>query len=155
MPPNGGFGGNTGVADAHNLAWKLAFVLRGDAAPQLLDTYDAERRPVGAFTAEQAYTRYVVRLAPELKSDDMTPYVDDPPVTLGQRYGSSAIVDEDGDDARFEHPREGTGRPGFRAPHRDLGGRSTLDLFGRGFVLVSPSHASDHRLTHDPPAACP
>jgi 2-polyprenyl-6-methoxyphenol hydroxylase-like FAD-dependent oxidoreductase len=139
MPPNGGFGGNTGVADAHNLAWKLAFVLRGEAAPALLDTYDAERRPVGAFTAEQAYTRYVVRLAPELRSDDLTPYVDDPQITLGQRYRSSAILEEPGDDAPFEHPREGTGRPGFRAPHVEVGGRSTLDLFGRDFVLLRGS----------------
>ena len=140
MPPNGGFGGNTGVADAQNLAWKLAYALRGEAGPSLLDTYDAERRPVGAFTAEQAYTRYVVRLAPELKSDDLTPYVDDPPITLGHRYRSAAaIVDEDGDGADREHPREPSGRPGFRAPHVDLGGRSTLDLFGRTFVCLSPS----------------
>ena len=45
MPPTGGFGGNTGVGDAHNLAWKLA-ALRADRGPELLDTYDAERRPV-------------------------------------------------------------------------------------------------------------
>src|SRR5687768_6277624 len=55
MPPNGGFGGNTGVQDAHNLAWKLAMVLRGEAGSELLSTYDAARRPVGAFTTEQAY----------------------------------------------------------------------------------------------------
>jgi hypothetical protein len=140
MPPNGGFGGNTGIADAQNLAWKLAWVLRGDASPSLLDSYDAERRPVGAFTAEQAYTRYVVRLAPELKSDDLTPFVPDPPIALGHRYRSSAILDEGGDEPR-EDPREGTGKPGFRAPHVDLGGRSTLDLFGRGFVLLSASQA--------------
>ena len=66
MPPTGGFGGNTGVADAHNLAWKLALVLDGSAGPGLLETYDAERRPVGELTVEQAYTRYVVRLDPEL-----------------------------------------------------------------------------------------
>ena len=47
VPPNGGFGGNTGVQDAHNLAWKLAAVVKGDAGPALLDTYDAERRPLG------------------------------------------------------------------------------------------------------------
>ena len=41
MPPSGGFGGNTGVQDAHNLAWKLAWVLKGKASPELLDTYDA------------------------------------------------------------------------------------------------------------------
>src|SRR6185437_13524961 len=52
VPPNGGFGGNTGVHDAHNLAWKLAHVVHGTAGPGLLATYDAERRPVGAFTVE-------------------------------------------------------------------------------------------------------
>src|SRR5579863_5620176 len=61
MPPNGGFGGNTGIQDAHNLAWKLALVLRGIAGPELLSTYDPERRPIGEFTTEQAYTRYVTR----------------------------------------------------------------------------------------------
>jgi len=64
MPPNGGFGGNTGVQDAHNLAWKLAWVLQGRAEETLLSTYDTERRPVAAFTAEQAYTRFVTRVVP-------------------------------------------------------------------------------------------
>ena len=59
MPPYGGFGGNTGIADAHNLAWKLALVVLGEAGPELLSTYEPERRPVAAFTVEQAYTRYV------------------------------------------------------------------------------------------------
>src|SRR6185312_12822030 len=49
MPPTGGFGGNTGVADANNLAWKLAWVLRGDAGSALLETYEAERLPVARF----------------------------------------------------------------------------------------------------------
>ena len=43
MPPYGGFGGNTGIADAHNLAWKLAAVCRSDAPDSLLDTYEQER----------------------------------------------------------------------------------------------------------------
>lgn len=47
-PPTGGQGMNTGIQDAYNLAWKLALVLRGKAGPALLDSYDAERRPVGA-----------------------------------------------------------------------------------------------------------
>ena len=63
MPPNGGFGGNTGIHDAHNLAWKLAFMLKGVAGPGLADTYEAERRPVSKFTVEQAYARYVTRTA--------------------------------------------------------------------------------------------
>ena len=66
MPPTGGFGGNTGVADAHNLAWKLALVSAGLAGPRLLDTYDAERRPISALTVEQAYTRYALRVDPSL-----------------------------------------------------------------------------------------
>jgi 2-polyprenyl-6-methoxyphenol hydroxylase-like FAD-dependent oxidoreductase len=57
MPPNGGFGGNTGIQDAHNLAWKLAHVLNGLAGPDLLKTYETERRPVALFTTEQAYAR--------------------------------------------------------------------------------------------------
>jgi 2,4-dichlorophenol 6-monooxygenase len=48
-PPTGGLGLNGGVQDAHNLAWKLAAVLRGQAADQLLDSYEAERRPIAAF----------------------------------------------------------------------------------------------------------
>jgi 2-polyprenyl-6-methoxyphenol hydroxylase-like FAD-dependent oxidoreductase len=46
-PPTGAQGMNTGIQDAHNLAWKLALVLSGHAAPGLLESYDAERRPVG------------------------------------------------------------------------------------------------------------
>ena len=63
VPPNGGYGGNTGIQDAHNLAWKLAVVLAGTAGPELLQTYD-ERRPVGDLTVEQAYARYVTWVAP-------------------------------------------------------------------------------------------
>jgi 2-polyprenyl-6-methoxyphenol hydroxylase-like FAD-dependent oxidoreductase len=143
MPPTGGFGGNCGVADAHNLAWKLAWVLRDEAGPELLDTYEDERLPVAELTTEQAYTRYVVRLDPELGKEDNQPFVPDPPIELGYRYRSSAIVSGEGDDdAPFENPLEPSARPGFRAPHVDLGGgRSTLDLFGGGFVLLSPSEA--------------
>ena len=57
MPPNGGYGGNTGIHDGHNLGWKLALALKGLAGPRLLETYEAERRPAAAFTVEQAYTR--------------------------------------------------------------------------------------------------
>jgi 2,4-dichlorophenol 6-monooxygenase len=54
FPPTGGLGLNTGVQDAHNLAWKIAAVLGGSAAPALLDTYEAERRPVARYNAEQS-----------------------------------------------------------------------------------------------------
>ena len=88
VPPNGGYGGNTGVQDAHNLAWKLALTLAGVAGPGLLDTYDAERRPVGELTVEQAFTRYVTRVAPYLGTENTQPIVDDFSMEIGYRYDS-------------------------------------------------------------------
>ena len=142
MPPTGGFGGNTGVHDADNLAWKLAAVLNGTAGPELLATYDAERRPVGEFTAEQAYTRWVVRLAPELGKEGLAPFVPDAPIELGYRYRSDAIVGEEGDDgALYENPHEPSGSPGARAPHvtleRNGSPLSTLDLASPGFAVLA------------------
>jgi len=140
MPPTGGFGGNTGVHDAHNLAWKLAMVLKGMAGPALLDTYEMERRPVGHFTVEQAYTRYVTRTAPYLGAKDYQPVANDFAIELGYRYRSPAIA---GDDDAQDHqdPRQSHGSPGFRAPHLWLESKntpiSTLDLFGKCFVLLA------------------
>jgi 2,4-dichlorophenol 6-monooxygenase len=53
-PPTGGLGLNTAVQDVDNLCWKLAQVLRGHAADGLLDTYEAERRPIGAFNVKHS-----------------------------------------------------------------------------------------------------
>ena len=92
MPPNGGFGGNTGIHDAHNLAWKLAAVLGGHADPALLETYDAERRPVGRFTVGQAYTRYVKRTAPHLGEDTADPLAPDFDIEVGYLYHSGAVL---------------------------------------------------------------
>jgi 2-polyprenyl-6-methoxyphenol hydroxylase-like FAD-dependent oxidoreductase len=141
MPPNGGFGGNTGVQDAHNLAWKLALALRGVASPKLLDTYDAERRPVGALTVEQAYARYVRRTAPYLGLDTVQPLVDDWNMEIGHHYRSNAILTEPDDLAEVHtDPFKSRGRPGTRAPHlvleRDGQRRSSHDLYGRSFVLL-------------------
>jgi 2-polyprenyl-6-methoxyphenol hydroxylase-like FAD-dependent oxidoreductase len=153
MPPTGGYGGNTGVHDADNLAWKLAYVLDGRAGPQLLDTYEAERLPAGRFTTEQAYTRYVTRLDPSLGTEGLVPVVDDAVIDLGLRYRSAAIVAEDGDvtpaagadGIEWEDPNEPTGRPGFRAPHvavrRDGQDVSTLDLVGTDPVLLAGASA--------------
>ena len=71
MPPTGGFGGNTGIADAHNLAWKLALVLKAAAGPGLLDSYEAERKPQCELIVEQAYARYVKRVDPTLPATDL------------------------------------------------------------------------------------
>ena len=146
MPPYGGYGGNTGIHDAHNLAWKLAMVLNGDAGRALLGSYEAERRPVAAFTVEQAYSRYVTRAAPSLAASGMEPVVPDINIDLGYRYDSIAVVlEEGGDGALHGNPRESKGLPGTRAPHvfldRDGEKVSTLDLFGRRFSLLAGSEA--------------
>ncbi len=141
MPPTGGFGGNTGIHDAHNLAWKLAQVLKGAAGPGLLNTYEVERRPVGHFTVEQAYTRYVTRSAAYLGAKDYQPPANDFEIELGYLYRSGAILSEDASEDVHLDPRVTFGRPGARAPHLWLeqDGRriSTLDLFGDGFVLLA------------------
>jgi 2-polyprenyl-6-methoxyphenol hydroxylase-like FAD-dependent oxidoreductase len=142
MPPTGGFGGNAGVQDAHNLAWKLAMVLQGKAGPGLLATYDEERRPIGAFTVEQAYSRYVTRWAPYLGTEGMQPIANDMDIDLGYRYRSAAVIPDGEDDGRLLEPtRETKGRPGTRAPHlpikRNGDSISTLDLFGKTFTLLA------------------
>jgi 2-polyprenyl-6-methoxyphenol hydroxylase-like FAD-dependent oxidoreductase len=143
MTPTGGFGGNTGIQDAHNLAWKLALVTQGRAAPALLDSYEAERQPVGVLAIEQAYNRYVLRSDPDLGTEGMQPAVPDMHVEFN-RYRSSAVrSDADAkDDGRADiDPRQSRGLPGTRAPHVELRQGdaviSTLDLFGSGFVLLA------------------
>lgn len=133
MPPNGGFGGNTGIHDAHNIAWKLALVVAGSADPRLLETYESERKPVAAFTVEQAFSRFVARTAPWLGSTQRPePIVDDLRIELGYLYNSPRGTHLD--------PRLTMGMPGSRAPHVWLtrsGERvSTLDLAGNFLVLA-------------------
>jgi hypothetical protein len=130
------------VQDAHNLAWKLALVLKGIAGPELLTTYDAERRPVGEFTVEQAYSRYVTRWARHLGTEGIQPVANDLDVDLGYRYRSASVIPEGADDGRMiEATRETKGRPGTRAPHlflnREGEAVSTLDWFGHRFVLLA------------------
>ncbi|WP_448609898.1 FAD-dependent monooxygenase [Geodermatophilus sp. URMC 60] len=143
MPPTGGFGGNTGVADAHDLAWRLALVSQGVAGPALLESYDEERRPVSALVVEQAYTRYVLRVDPSLPREALAPQLDDPSIELGPVYRSRAVVPDDGEDdgALLDDPRRPSGRPGARAPHIpvEVDGRaaSVHDLVGPGFTLLA------------------
>jgi 2-polyprenyl-6-methoxyphenol hydroxylase-like FAD-dependent oxidoreductase len=135
MPPNGGFGGNTGIHDAHNLAWKLALVTQGHAGDQLLSTYASERKPVAQLTVEQAFSRYVARTAPWLcASPPPQAMIDDLNIELGYLYDSSQGTHAD--------PRTTCGMPGSRAPHLWLtrsGARvSTLDLVKNYTLLSGP-----------------
>ena len=141
MPPTGGFGGNTGIADAHNLAWKLAAVMDGRAGPDLLATYDAERRPAAAMTVEQAYTRYVQRVDSTLPQDDLAPPLDDAVIELGAVYSSAAIAPDGTDPASVDDPRTPSGRPGTRLPHAPVtwnGAPASLqDVVHGGFVVLA------------------
>jgi 2-polyprenyl-6-methoxyphenol hydroxylase-like FAD-dependent oxidoreductase len=140
VPPNGGFGGNTGVQDAFNLAWKLAAVVKGDAGPALLDTYEAERLPLCELTVRQAYTRYATRVVPERGTEGVEPAVADIELEIGLVVRSAAIAGEDDDGVLHLPPSALDGRPGTRAPHVRLAdGRSTLDLFGSEFVVLRPA----------------
>lgn len=139
MPPNGGFGGNTGIHDAHNIAWKLALVLAGQADPRLLDSYARERRPVATFTVEQAFARYVARTAPWLApTENPAPIVDDLQIELGYLYNSTQGTHRD--------PRTTSGMPGSRMPHlwvKRAGERvSTIDLSGDFLLLAGPEGAN-------------
>jgi hypothetical protein len=140
VPPNGGFGGNTGVQDAHNLAWKLAAVIKGEAGAALLDSYEAERLPLSRLTVQQAYTRYATRVVPERGTEGVEPPIPDIEIEIGLVMRSDAILSEDDDGALHLPPGALDGRPGTRAPHVVLGdGRSTLDLFGSQFVVLRPA----------------
>ncbi|MDE3108722.1 MAG: FAD-dependent monooxygenase [Acidobacteriota bacterium] len=147
MPPHGGFGGNTGIQDAHNLAWKLAYVLKGLAGSELLSTYDRERRSAAGFTVEQAFSRYVNRAAPYLRSENMQPLENDLNIECGYIYHSAAVIPDSANETRVHmNPRESKAMPGTRAPHLYLekdGARiSTLDLFGGNFVLITGPEAN-------------
>lgn len=137
LPPSrGGFGANVGIEDAHNLAWKLAAVLNGESRPSLLDTYDAERRPVALLCHQQIFAR----------SDghnrdgepDEAPLYDNNAMHFGVLYRSSAVLGAGPELPPAQLPEQWSGQPGTRAPHVwTEPGRSTVDLFGRGWVLVA------------------
>ncbi len=139
FPPTGGFGMNSGIQDAHNLAWKLAGVLQDWASENLIDTYESERRSVATFNCEQS-----VRNA---KGKGGSGHFFHLGQDLGFRYCDSAAVIPDGTAPPPFDVEKYTPScvPGVRAPHvwlDDRGKTSTLDLFGDRFVLVtSPTKA--------------
>jgi putative polyketide hydroxylase len=151
MSPTGAFGSNTGIQDAHNLAWKLAAVLGGWAGPGLLGSYDMERRPVAEATSARASARSVEHSHPGYTP---APGAGGPGgrkggilnVALGYRYPRGAVL---GADQAVPVVPEGvrlTGEPGSRAPHLWLnraGTRiSTLDLYEGSLVLLSSAGAA-------------
>ena len=134
MPPAGGFGLNTGVADAHNLAWKLAFVLQGQATSTLLESYDEERLPVAKQVVEHAVAELTAE-RPDMPADEGLEGGLKP--VLGFSYSSTAVLSNG---TLLGGRLDFTGRPGTRLPHVWLerqGERiSTLDLVDTSIVLL-------------------
>ena len=163
MSPTGGFGMNTGIGDAVDLSWKLAAMIEGWGGEAMLDSYEDERRPVAIRNVNEASINLELMLKPRTTKPPAEIFMAGKEhdqarrqfgawygemmkrewytigIHLGYRYDNSPIVVPDGTPAP---PLEGaryvqTSRPGARAPHAWLAdGRSTLDLFGRGFVLL-------------------
>ncbi|MFC8433421.1 FAD-dependent oxidoreductase [Streptomyces sp. NPDC057253] len=145
MSPTGAFGSNTGIQDAHNLAWKLAAVLGGWAGDGLLDSYDAERRPVAEATSARAAVRSAEHshpgYAPPPGAGGGGPQRGILNVALGYRYPVGAVAGTDPATPVVPDRLDLSGEPGSRAPHmavRHRGERiSTLDLYERSLVLLS------------------
>lgn len=137
MPPTGGFGSNTGIQDVHNLAWKLAAVIKGKAKPKLLETYHEERYPVAKLTTEYA-SSLLFRAAN--REEGSLNNMDGLAVTVGYQYCSEAIIDDSVTPHRMDSVKL-NGRPGTRAPHffgtYDGKEISILDLLGNDFVLLT------------------
>jgi len=141
--PTGGYGGNTGIQDAHNLAWKLAAVLREEADEALLASYNDERQPAAMQMIEQGYQRYVTRSDPDLGMDGVKKQIPDVHVEFN-RYRSDAVIPDADyiDDGEIDiDPRVSFALPGTRAPHVEIliNGKlgSTIDLYGERFVLLT------------------
>ncbi|MBC2906508.1 FAD-dependent monooxygenase [Streptomyces cupreus] len=162
IPVTGGLGMNAGIADVHNLCWKLAGVLQGWAAPTLLDSYEQERHPVAHRTLRQAVAnaellfQVQARRREHLESGAAASEEIELPwseryfaqlgLVLGVAYDSDAVLadgsappdpaDEDADYVPSTHP-------GHRMPHFWLApDRSTLDTFGEWFTLLTPDPAA-------------
>jgi len=159
--PTGGLGYNTAVEDAVNLGWKLASVIQGHAPLELLDSYEAERRPLAerntAFARHFADSVGLFRAQPVLDEDSPAGTLERqraaeylnrharlefniPGVTFGGRYDSSPVIVHDGAPLPPDEPNRytPTASPGGRPPHAWLAdGRSIYDLFHREWTLLA------------------
>ena len=158
--PTGGFGMNTGVSDAIDLAWKVQAMLEGWGGERLLDSYFVERHPIGVRNTSEAADCFdrlnaVMQYGDELDEEgsdaeafrdrlgadlkDQEKLISSSGTLLGYRYEGSPIVVPDGTPEPPDNPRTyiPTARPGHRAPHIWLEeGLSILNKLGAGFTLL-------------------
>jgi len=140
--PMGGLGMNCGIADAHNLVWKLAAALGGWGGPRLLDSYEAERGPVARWTVDTSVALQDEPEGPRRRLLDG--------IVLGYRYTSEVIAPDGTAAPVLDDPLRqyvSVARPGHRAPHvwwtRDGSRGSVIDLFGDTFVVLTDVSGKD------------
>lgn len=161
VPIVGGLGMNAGLADVHNLCWKLAGTLQGWAEPSLVETYETERRPVAHETLRQAVANAHLMLQvqnrrrDQLRTGQATSDTIELPwseryfaqlgLVLGVAYHSGAVLTDNGTSPEPSAPGTDyvpTPEPGHRMPHLWLTrNRSTLDALGERFTLLTPDPA--------------
>ena len=150
---------NTGVASAHNVAWKVGAVAAGWAGDALLDTYEEERRPTAQRNVDYSAGRGegMLRMAEAVRAGDLDTVRRGiaargslgtrQGMDLGYTYTSASIIPDGSELPAVEDPVRDyvqNARPGSRAPHLWIGdGRSTLDLFGGGMVVISGADGED------------
>lgn len=132
-------GGNAAIADAHNLVWKLRWVLSSEAGPDLLRTYEAERGPMGTFLMRES-----VNL---MQGDESIDFLT-AQLALGYPAGDSSALLGSGDKVTVADPHNTAPLIGARLPHSWLAdGRSTVDLTTiASFAAVGTNHLPDAHL---------
>lgn len=179
FPPHGGFGMNSGIQDAHNLAWKLVAKLRWNAGDGLLDSYEDERLPVAESNGEEMMhnTREMEKVGFLTQDKEFLSLIETDEgeqarqaiadgipaqrqllashgLQFGYQYRSSAVVaDETEIVSSTVADYRPTGRPGARAPHSwvSLGGEhiSTVDVYDGGFILLTGPDNGDWKRAAD------
>ncbi len=174
--PTGGMGMNTGVDDAVNLGWKLAAVIQGWGGDTLLDSYQAERRPIGIrnldFARQFADSVGTVAISDAVEAATREAEAERaalrdrferhgyfefiiPGIFLGLNYAASPVIAYDGTSPPDEHPNRYTPNacPGSRAPHAWLGEDALFDRLGSGFTLLRLDEATTETVAIEAAAA--
>lgn len=164
IPPTGGMGMNTGIGDAHNLAWKMAYVIHGYADNTLLDSYEQERKPLAQTTIDWSVVN-ANRLCTIFQSlvegnqnafreglKEQTNHINHPGLDVGFIYQSNAIYPRNAEIQAFDpNSFKNKAIVGMRAPHcwfsynKDT--ISTIDLFEKNYVLLVGENCVVEKLT--------
>jgi putative polyketide hydroxylase len=166
IPPTGGMGMNTGIGDAHNLAWKIAYVLQGYADKTLLDSYEQERKPLAQTTIDWSVVnanrlRSIFQSLAEGNNNafreglkEQTKHINHPGLDVGFIYQSNALSPENEENAEMPAFDPNTYKNkaivGMRAPHCWLSYNnhpiSTIDLLEKNYVLIAGENCAVEKL---------